>query len=376
MSGLPYQGGLNSQMFDISQYGVNMQSPSASVASGLGGLASAMPFIGPILGAGLNIYAQQQQNAKQEAFFEQYMSPQARMAQMRAAGINPNAAAQGISGASAPQMNAAAPTGAFSSLGEQLGNSVNNALSAKAISAGIDKTNAETDLTNSLNVEKQTTNKYLDAMQNATLRNLVNQGNITEHQANIIAVDDYYKGAEAAAHLEQTYMVLDKIAAEVRNEEQQYYNLLAQEYATMQAGQLSEAQIHKVFSDIGLNNAQINKIAHEVEGIDASTMATMQSISESQARERLTRVQAQEQEKYLSIWNNSGFNMKSDVNANFHGMIANGDIDGATKILKGTEAMILNEGKANFKRKDYMFDKSMETLGMAARLFGGISGLR
>ena len=144
----------------------------------------------------------------------------------------------------------------------------------------------------------------------------------------------------------------------------------------MQAGQLSEAQIHKVFSDIGLNNAQINKIAHEVEGIDASTMATMQSISESQARERLTRVQAQEQEKYLSIWNNSGFNMKSDVNANFHGMIANGDIDGATKILKGTEAMILNEGKANFKRKDYMFDKSMETLGMAARLFGGISGLR
>ena len=193
MSGLPYQGGLNSQMFDISQYGVNMQSPSASVASGLGGLASAMPFIGPILGAGLNIYAQQQQNAKQEAFFEQYMSPQARMAQMRAAGINPNAAAQGISGASAPQMNAAAPTGAFSSLGEQLGNSVNNALSAKAISAGIDKTNAETDLTNSLNVEKQTTNKYLDAMQNATLRNLVNQGNITEHQANIIAVDDTIK---------------------------------------------------------------------------------------------------------------------------------------------------------------------------------------
>lgn len=31
-----------------------------------------------------------------------YMSPQARMAQMKAAGINPAAAAQGVSGSSAP----------------------------------------------------------------------------------------------------------------------------------------------------------------------------------------------------------------------------------------------------------------------------------
>lgn len=366
-------------MFDTGQYGVNMpmaQSQDPSAADVFGGIGNVVPFIGPMISLFGNALAQNAQNHEQERFYNMYMSPSARMAQMKAAGINPNAAAQGISGSSAPQMNAAAPTSAFNGIGELFGNSVNTALTAKAIKAGIAKTDAETDLTKSLNTEKQTTNKYLDAMQNATLRNLVNQGTISEHQANIIAVDDYYKGAEAAAHLEQTYMVLDKIAAEVRNEEQQYFNLLAQEYATMQAGQLSEAQIHKVFSDIGLNNAQINKIAHECENIDASTMAITQSISESKARERLTRVQAQMQEKYLAIWNDSGYDMNSDVNANFYGMLAEGDIDGAITIMKGTEAMILNEGNANFRRKDYKFDKSMEVLGMAARLFGGISGMR
>jgi len=34
--------------------------------------------------------------------YNMYMSPQARMAQMKAAGINPAAAAQGVSGSSAP----------------------------------------------------------------------------------------------------------------------------------------------------------------------------------------------------------------------------------------------------------------------------------
>ena len=55
---------------------------------------------------------------------------------------------------SAPQMNAAAPSNAFSSLGEQLGNSVNTALTADAIKAGIRKTDAETDLTKSLDTGK------------------------------------------------------------------------------------------------------------------------------------------------------------------------------------------------------------------------------
>lgn len=118
-------------MFDMSQYGVN----TSSGLSAMSGLASMIPVVGPMLGAGMNLIGQMMQNRQQEKFYNEYMSPAARMAQMRAAGINPNAAAQGISGAAAPQMNAAAPTSAFSSLGEALGQSVNTGLTAGNIAA-------------------------------------------------------------------------------------------------------------------------------------------------------------------------------------------------------------------------------------------------
>lgn len=118
-------------MFDVSQYGVG----TTNAVSGLSGLASLIPGVGPLIGAGMNMLGTFMQNQQQEQFFNQYMSPAARMAQMKAAGINPAAAAQGISGAPAPQMNAAAPTGAFTGLGEQLGNSVNTALTASNIAA-------------------------------------------------------------------------------------------------------------------------------------------------------------------------------------------------------------------------------------------------
>lgn len=87
-------------MFDVGQYGVG-GSPAAA-AKGIGGLASFIPYIGPMLGAGMNLMATGMQNRQQERFYGEYMSPEARMAQMRAAGINPNAAAQGISGSAAP----------------------------------------------------------------------------------------------------------------------------------------------------------------------------------------------------------------------------------------------------------------------------------
>ncbi len=119
---------------DTSQYGVTMDADTQAL-KGAGGIASAIPYIGPVLGAMFNFWAQQNQNQVQEDFYNKYMSPAAKMAQMRAAGINPNAAAQGISGGSFAQMNAAAPTGAYSSLGEALGNSVNTALTAGNIAA-------------------------------------------------------------------------------------------------------------------------------------------------------------------------------------------------------------------------------------------------
>ncbi len=116
-----------------SQYGVGMS--DGQLLQSASGAASSIPYVGPIIGAFMNIAGQILQNQQQEAFYNDYMSPAARMRQMVAAGINPNAAAEGISGASAPQMNAASPTSAFSGLGEQLGNSANTALTADSIIA-------------------------------------------------------------------------------------------------------------------------------------------------------------------------------------------------------------------------------------------------
>lgn len=131
------------------QYGVD-ETPSAA----LNGFSGLLGMINPVLGAGVglagNLISQSMQNRKQEEFYNKYMSPAARMAQMRAAGINPNAAAQGISGASAPQMAAASPTGAFNSIGEQLGQSANTALTAQVLQA--QRRNIDAD-TRQMNIE-------------------------------------------------------------------------------------------------------------------------------------------------------------------------------------------------------------------------------
>lgn len=328
----------------------------------------------PILGAGMsvagNVLSQMYQNRTQERFYNEYQSPEARMAQMKAAGINPNAAAQGISGAAAPGMTAASPTNAFNSLGELVGNSYNSMLSARVLKSEADRNNAETELTKSLNVEKQTTNKYVDAMQNAALRKLVNDGDISRHQANMMAVDDYYHGAEAYAHLEQSFLAVQKIGAECQNLQQEYFNLLAEEYATMMQGNLAQAQIRKVFSDIGLNNAMIDKIAHECENIDASTALMTQEVSESKSRERLNRALAQYQEKANVVWESSGWNTNSDVNGNFMRLCMEGKTDEAKRLLLGVKAMVYQEGDARFGSKDYMFDKSMDMIGNMTRLLG------
>lgn len=148
MSGIkytnPYSNPLarqNIQSMSLFQYGVDS---GASLMSGLSGLASMVPVVGPMLGSGMNLIAQAMQNRKQEEFYNKYMSPSAQMSQMMAAGINPAAAAQGISGSPAPSMQAAAPTSAFSSLGEALGQSVNSALSAQNLAAQNNNLNAQT----------------------------------------------------------------------------------------------------------------------------------------------------------------------------------------------------------------------------------------
>lgn len=351
-------------MFDTSQYGVDMprQDNTGQMLQGASGLASLVPYIGPVLAAGMNFAGQYMHNQQQEYFYNKYMSPAARMAQMRAAGINPNAAAQGISGSSAPQMNAAAPTGAFNDIGAQLGNSVNTALTADAIKAGINKTNAETELTNSLNVEKQTTNRYLDSMQQATLDKLVQDGRISKSFANMAAVDEAYKPANAAANYQQLVANLNKTAAEIEHLANSAMHELAGVYQSMAAASLSEAQIHKVFSDIGLNSAMINRISHEVSEIDARTAATYQGIDESKARTAAHEIQNRFQSDYYEIWQNTGFNWNSDIEKSIVGAYQNYDTESGDRIMHSLGSYINGVGHAKASSSDFKFEYALKGL--------------
>lgn len=359
-------------MFDMSQYGVDMpqMDNTGQMLQGASGLAAMVPYIGPILAAGMNFAGQYMQNQQQEYFYNKYMSPAARMAQMRAAGINPNAAAQGISGAPAPSMTAASPTGAFNDIGSQLGNSVNTALTADAIKASIGKTNAETDLTNSLNTEKQTTNRYLDAMQQATLNKLVSDGRISKSFANMAAVDEAYKPAMAEQsynlllnQVEQVRVGVEKLNAEIMHE-------YAATYQSMMAASLSEAQIHKVFSDIGVNNAMITKISHEVSEIDARTASTYQGITESQARTDLMNIQKGFEGKYLEIFKATGYDVKQGINSNFMSMCADGRVDNAQALLGNLQNYLQAEGDGKSYGKDFHWQNVWSALGVYAKLLG------
>lgn len=157
-----YTQGMRTEM-PMPMYMPERSSGLESFLSGAGSLLSG--GLGSILSTGLNLIGQASQNRKQEEFYKKYMSPEGRRNQMVQAGINPAAIAQGISGSSAPQMTAAAPTNAFDGVGEQLGSSVNNALSAEAIKANIANTQADTAATRLENdFNRQTFDQRIDAI--------------------------------------------------------------------------------------------------------------------------------------------------------------------------------------------------------------------
>lgn len=363
-----------------SQYGVDMPavdtsaSEEAGIYSGLSSLSQIIPFIGPLLGAAFNAMSTSAQNQQQANFFEGYMSPKARMRQMKEAGINPAAAAQGISGSNAPQMNAASPTGAFTGIGEQLGNSANNALTASLIKSQIGKTDAEANLTKSLDVEQMIKNAYADREHNAALNKMVADGEISRSTANMLKVDEYYKGPSAEANYQQLLANLSKTGAEIN----ELYSRIVQEYAaayqSMANAALSNAQIHKVFSDIGLNNAQIEKISHEVSNIDAQTASTYQDIDESKARTALLNIQTKFQDDYYGIWQATGFNWNSDIEKSIVGAASNLQIDEAERMLNGVGLYIKKQGDAKSEGKDFTYDKITQILGDVLR-FGGMINL-
>ena len=240
-------------------------------------------------------------------------------------------------------------------------------MTAKAIEANIRNTDADTAFKDSLNVEKRTTNKYLDAMQSATLDRLVADGEISRSFANMAKVDESYKSANAAANYQQlvanlthTYKQVELMTAQIEHE-------YASVYQAMASAALSEAQIHKVFSDIGLNNAMIERIAHEVSEIDARTASTYQAIDESKARQALTEIQTKFQQDYYDVWKVTGFNWNSDIEKSIVGAFQNFQLKDGERMMHALEAYLESSnaaiGDGVAKSDSYMYDKVFGMFG-------------
>lgn len=253
-------------MFDMTQYGVNTGSQAMS---GLSSFASMIPVLGPFLGAGLNMIGTAMQNRQQEQFFNDYMSPQARMAQMRAAGINPNAAAQGISGASAPQMNAAAPTGAFSSLGEALGQSANTALTAGNIAA------------QTKNLEVQTEGQ--DLMNKMTEVELGMKPSMLSAELEDLRADAEQKRQA----VEQSKEEIKKIGEEIENLKTQGEYLKAQIGLAEYEKRLKEAETRRANAETALKAAEkeLTDVNREIQEKERDNYLTPEERIEKQAHE-------------------------------------------------------------------------------------------
>lgn len=108
--------------------------------------AIAASLIGAGVAAGGNIFSLYEQNRLNESYYNQFLSPVAQKRQMLAAGINPNAAAQGISGSFNPSFQSASASeaaGVSGEVGELLANSVN--MEAVRRNTDADTDNVKTD---------------------------------------------------------------------------------------------------------------------------------------------------------------------------------------------------------------------------------------
>lgn len=210
------------------QYGVSPSFDGATPSFNWGSFAAGIG--GSVLGFGADMLKMSLQNRQQEKFYSEHQSPAARMREMLEAGINPNAAAQGISGSSAPNMTAASgDTGMPSTLASQLGNSVNNALSASQIQSEIDNTDADTRAKNIDNIFNLKT--FEDRLKQVALQN------------------DWTKA--------QT----DQMLAFNKYADQLYY----------WNAQLAEQQVTNAKKQWDLYDAQIDNLQHQNEMYDAQT---------------------------------------------------------------------------------------------------------
>lgn len=311
------------------------ETANSKMFSALGSLAGLIPGVGGILSTGMNLIGMHIQNKEQERMYQQYQSPQARMQQMVAAGINPNTAAQGIAGSAAPSMQAAnAPD--MSGLGEQVGNSVNNALQAELMKSEIQKNEADASLIDSRNTGQQIANVWANKEHAAALRKLVADGEISKANAKIIGADAEYAEANAYEKFQQTMMNTQIMVQELQNMQQEYVNMMAQYDVMLSQIGVNQAERAKIFSDIGVNNAMIGKINAETSNVMADTALAWQTMDMNRITNDINKVTLAFKQDVLKTMQLYGYRDDLSVQGNYMRMIAQGRRDDADRLMSDT----------------------------------------
>lgn len=331
---------------------------------------------GSLIGSGLNFLGQHMQNSWNERMWNEmneYNTPEAQIQRFLDAGVNPAAAVASVTGT--PNMTTMAQTGASSATAQgdlgEIGANANIRFSeSENLQAQKEVAEAQKDYIESMTTGQDITNKWLDAKENASLKKLLQEGRISESTANMLAVDEFYKGREAAGHWMQTQLRISQMAQECKNLEADYFNKLAEYKVLMTQAGLNEALIQKAFSDIGLNNAQIAHLDHLNTYYDASAAVQWQNVNESKARTMLTQIQVEFEARYNDIFMNGGPDMRSDTNANLMYAIYSGNTALAKEICNGITAQTMSVGQGRFNSPDYNMDKAIDIFGDAMNLFG------
>lgn len=207
---------------------------SGGLLSTLGQVAGLAGPVGSLISGGLNLIGMNMQNRQQEKFYEEYQSPEARMKQMVEAGINPNTAAAGIAGSATPSMQAAGYPD-MTSIGDALGNSVNNALSAEIMRADVEQRDAQTEniktdtkLKESQNVGQVIENQNRQDVIDKTLRQMDDKHVIDSHTAHMLANDSALSDILFTGKITQFWMNIAMMGQDLLNAQAEHENILAE----------------------------------------------------------------------------------------------------------------------------------------------------
>lgn len=237
------------------------------------------------------------------------MNPQRRMQDMIAAGINPNAAAQGISGSVAGLASHSTP---MPDLGSTLGNSANSLLQAKLNESVINKNVSETraqDIENEINEDTMSDRKEIIRQ---TASKMKADNRISEANATIAEAYAQYAGSNA---------LNDALI------KQQQHSNLVKEWHKLQA------DIDKIDKDIELEDSEINKNVAASDLMVAQMGTEKAKQADLYASARKSNADAQKQEMENKFWIDNGFHSDDPLDVAYRNKIANGKEDEAEEML-------------------------------------------